>query len=351
MNRARSMLCAALAALPPMTIACKSGGSSTPPPPPPPTVTVTCTNGTMIANEANDYAFSSMIKLSPVSVTPMSNLTFDWSGITTDFLGQPVNPKTDLTTIFLLLVRLPAATFELQLNNDSFATSSIAITPPPQFNPPAGVTSANLFTDFTAGGEPITAANADPYLDATMYMPTNSTFAIVAQTGTSLGTDIRMLQSFELDPSSTNTTVTFTNSSTMLQYTANLHSLDPTGVPAGTAALTLDWSQLNTNALGEDITQTRTNIGNAIVGHYSQTPAELESKFLDLQTIAEDLYTATIASGTVLDFTTLVDSKGNSFQGIDSTGTWLVGLICSNCRNPAPWYLTVLEPVTQPCSD
>ena len=139
-----------------------------------------------------------------------------------------------------------------------------------------------------------------------------------------------------------------TNNSTTLSYTANLHSLHPTGVPAGKANLTLDWSQIQTNALGQPFVTT--NIADAIVGHYTQTPAQLETQFLDLRTIATDLYTANIPSGSVLDFTQLKDKSNNSFPGVDSTGTWLVGLICSGCRNPAPYYLTVLQPTPQPCA-
>jgi hypothetical protein len=205
-----------------------------------------------------------------------------------------------------------------------------------------------------AGGEMITPDLASPYFDPATWTPANSTFAIVAQTGPNLGTDIRMLQSFELDPSSTNTTVTLTNSSTTLTYTADLHSLHPTGVPAGTAALTLDWSQIQNNALGNSFGNTAnyptTSITSAIVGHYTQSLSELESQFLDLQTIAQDLYTAKTPYGNTLDFTTLRDSNGNSFPGVSSDGTWLVGLICGTCQNPAPWYLSVLEPVTQPCA-
>ena len=44
-----------------------------------------------------------------------------------------------------------------------------------------------------------------------------------------------------------------------------------------------------------------------------------------------------------------MDSAGNPFTGITSDGTWLVGLICGNCQNPAPWYLSVLVPAPQPC--
>ena len=217
------------------------------------------------------------------------------------------------------------------------------------------MTTTTLYDNFISANGPVDSSMAATYLDAATYTPSNSTFVIAAQTGTNMiGTGIRMLQSFELDPASSNTTVTMTNNSTTLTYSANLHSLHPTGVPAGTAALTLDWSQLSTNGLNETLsndgspgTVARTNIGNAIVGHYTQTPAELESQFLDLQTIATDLYKADIPSGTVLDFTTLVDDKGAAFPGVDSTGTWLVALICTGCRNPAPYYLTILEPCTK----
>jgi hypothetical protein len=344
MSRARSFLSAALVCLPLMTFAC--GSSSTP------TQSVTCTDGTMIANEANDYTFTSSLMLHPVKVKPMSDLTFNWGGVTKDFLGQTVNPVTDLNDIFVLLVDLPAATFAPQLNNDTFATSSIVIPgPPPSYLPTGGVTMQSLYNNFV-GAYPVDASMAAQYLDAATYTPANSTFVVAAQTGTSMiGTGIRMMQSFELDPSSNNTTVTMTNSSTTLTYSANLHSLHPTGVPAGKANLTLDWTNLSTNGLGVTLNDsTRTNIGAAIVGHYSQTPAELENQFLDLRTLAMDLYTADIPSGTTLDFTTLVDSKGNPFPGIDSTGTWLVGLICTPCHNPAPYYLTILEPVAQPCA-
>jgi hypothetical protein len=307
----------------------------------------------MVAAEANDYAFSSQIMLHPVKVKPQSDLTFDWGGVTKDFLGHAVNPVTDLSTIFVLLVDLPAATLETQLDNDTFTTAAVQITPPPQLQP-TGQTSGGLYESFTAGGEMITPTLAAPYFDPTMWTPANTTFAVVAQTGPNLGTNIHMIQSFELDDSSTNTMVTMTNSSTTLTYHTDLHSLHPTGVPAGVAALTLDWSQIQTNALGNDFGNTpsspTTAITSAIVGHYTQSLSQLESQFLDLQLIAQDLYTADIPSGTTLDFTTLMDSNGQSFNGVTSDGTWLLGLICGNCQNPAPWYLTVLTPAAQPCA-
>jgi hypothetical protein len=157
-----------------------------------------------------------------------------------------------------------------------------------------------------------------------------------------VGMGTRMIQSFQLDPASTNTNVTMTSTSTHLTYTANLHSLQTTAIPAGQAAVTLDWGQMKTNALGN--TFIATNITNALVGHYTQTPAQLETQFLDLDLIATELYQGSIPSGTVVDFSGLEDSSGKSFPGIDATGTWIVALQCGGCRNPAPWYLSILTP-------
>jgi hypothetical protein len=88
-------------------------------------------------------------------------------------------------------------------------------------------------------------------------------------------------------------------------------------------------------------------VTSAVVGHYKETPAELEAKFLDLNLIADQYYTADLVSSTSFDFSTLKEqTTGADFPGVDDSGTWLVGLICGNCRNPAPWYMTVLKPCT-----
>ena len=141
-----------------------------------------------------------------------------------------------------------------------------------------------------------------------------------------------MLQAFNVDASSSNTNVTMTNDSTKLTCQVSLRNLTITGVPGGTAALMLDWSQMQTNALGAQFKEGY--ITSAVVGHYTQTPEELEAKFLDLDTIATNYYRANIGAGSVLDFSTLKDTGGASFPGVDDSGTWLVGLICGNCRNP-----------------
>jgi hypothetical protein len=100
---------------------------------------------------------------------------------------------------------------------------------------------------------------------------------------------------------------------------------------------------MNRNALGEPFDPTDA-ITKMLVGHYKETPAELEQKVLDLDGIAIDFYQGDVWSGTSASFSSLKTSDGRSFPGIDDKGTWLVALQCGACRNPAPWYLTVLKP-------
>jgi hypothetical protein len=302
---------------------------------------VTCNGATIVAKEANDYAFSSTITLSPVTVKQMTNLTFDWSGVTKDFLGHTLKPG-DLSTALAMLWGIKLSDLQTALNTDELYPSDLVVSPPPSMAI-NGNTTAKLY-DFTINGTALSPAMIDGYFDATMYTPANATYILGVQHGSELGREMKMLQAFNVDASSSNTTVTMTNQSTKMTCQVSLRNLTITGVPGGTPALMLDWSQMQTNALGAQFKDGY--ITSAVVGHYMQTPAELEEKFLDLDTIATNYYRADIGAGSVLDFSTLKDASGASFPGVDDNGTWLVGLICGNCRNPAPWYMTILKPCT-----
>ncbi len=297
--------------------------------------------GTVVANEENNYSFSSTITLEPVTVAQMSNLSFDWSGLTRDFMGRDLSPVEDLGMAIVMFWNMPLDQFEAELNEDALFTSDLILSPPLSLLLAAGASSANLY-DFTINTTPVTPEMIEPYFDAALYPPSSATFIAGVETGTALGRNLRMMQAFNLDASSSTTVVPITNDSMNLTYTANLRDLTTTLVPAGTSELTLDWSQMITNGFGREFA--RGDVTTAIVGHYAETPAELETKFLDLDRIALATYQAFIPSGFVLDFKALKDENGTSFPGIDGTGTWMVGLFCGNCRNPAPLYMTILKP-------
>ena len=300
-----------------------------------------CKSATVVANEASNYRFSSEIRLPPTTVKSMTNLKFDWGAVTRDFQGHPVSPMNDIDTMVLFLWRLPLAELESKLNADTLFQSDLEVSPPPSWPNTANATTLNLY-DFTVNGTAVTPDMFNMFFDPALYPPSTFTYMVGAQTGTELGQGSRMLQTFNLDASSSSTTVALKNESTRLTCAVSLRNLTITGVPGETPNLMLDWGQMQTNAMGAEFLQGA--ITRAVVGHYSETPEQLESKFLDLELIAQKYYTAEVTQGSVLDFTTLRDSTGAAFPGVDGTGTWMVGLFCGNCRNPAPWYMTVLKP-------
>jgi len=303
----------------------------------------TCAGTMVTANEANNYMFQSTLSFPPVKVKAMSDLTFDWSAVTKDFENHAVNLGTDINTALILLVSLSLDDFQTALNTDMIPQRAVIGGLPLSIHPTGGQTSAKL-SDFTLNGSP-PPDGILTYFDPTnpLYPSATTTYAFMVATGTTLGRGTRMIQTFQPDTGSTNTTVNATTTSTHLEFTANLHSLTPTLVTAGQAAIKLDWGKMKTNALGNDFDIG--SITDASVGHYTQAPADLEGQnFLDLNMIATEFYTGVPDNGTVVDLSTLKDSSGKAFSGINGNGTWIVALQCGGCRNPAPWYLTVLKP-------
>src|SRR4029079_19338469 len=148
-----------------------------------------CFGASVVAGEANNYTFTSTITLPPVTVAAMSNLTFDWSGLTKDFLGRPMNPATDLGAALMMIWDLPRADFEAALNADALFTADLVVSPPLNL-PVAGNTSGHLH-DFLVNGTAVTPEMFNAYFDAAKYTPANSTFIVAVQTGTDLGRDIR----------------------------------------------------------------------------------------------------------------------------------------------------------------
>jgi hypothetical protein len=300
-----------------------------------------CNDSTIFANEGNNYTFSSTISLPPVKVKPKTELTFDWSEATADITRHAVDPKKDLKLIAVLGWAIPLADLEVKMNADTAASRDLIVVPA-SYATDGKATSQKLF-NFSLSGNPIEPDVMMQYFDDSFYPPDMNCYTVMASGSEEVGKDIRMIQSFQLDPSSSNTTVKMTKDSTKLEFTVDLTKLTSTGVPAGESSVTLDWSKMKKNALNGTFVEGQ--ITRAIIGHYKETPAELSTdKFLDLELIATELYTADIPEGSSIDFSKMKDKDGKAFSGITDDGTWLVALQCGLCHNPAPWYLTVLKP-------
>ena len=205
------------------TTGCTSAPVTTNPQP------MTCGGATIVAKEANDYKFTSTITLPPATVKSMSNLTFDWSAVTKDFLGHSLNTTADLNTVSVLMWQLPLAELEVKLNADTLSMLDLLVVPPPSWPAPGmstgGMTNAPLYS-FTLNGAEVTPADFNMYFDPATFVPSMYSYMVAAATGTEIGQGFRMLQTFKLDPGSSNTTVALKNDSTRLTCQVSAISSD-----------------------------------------------------------------------------------------------------------------------------
>lgn len=293
----------------------------------------------------NNYAFESTVTLNVLPIAPNSPLNFDWSGLTTDITQQPINPTNgEIQAVLVTLLELTPEAFQTKLNANEllngYSEGAVVFYP-------ATATSANLYEFALVGNTmPASAGEIDPFLDPTVFLPATHTFAVLIQDRTDPAHGVRMVQALRIDATSINTDVVISNHSSDLRYETDLTTVVPVQLPAGTATITADWKAMQMgglNAFGNPWIQR--SVDEVMIGHYSLTRAELTAQFLGLENIADELYRGPAAAGATVDLTTLIEAKtGAPFAGIDGTGTWILALNCSECSNPAPWFLTVLEP-------
>ena len=301
----------------------------------------------VVLEDRNDYSFSSSLEIASVAVAPSSDLTFDWSGVTTDMLGHPFDPLASVDMMELMIWRYAEADLVRDIGNDDLDTSNLIALG--QLATQKSRDSATLLEVHSPSGGTIEPQTLLAYVDPERYPPEAHAYVVMIAEGTTFGRGTRMLALFEPNPSETNTEVRLDDDSTRLDYVADLTSLDRVAIPAGTADVVLDWSDeelLTTTATGKPWFATR--ITDVQIAHYrTKTPGALETEFLDLEGVADELYSINLSAGQSVRLSRLTDDEGTAFVGIDDEGTWIAALKCASCSNPAPLFLTILEPCSQ----
>jgi hypothetical protein len=297
-----------------------------------------------ITDETN-YSFQSQLSIQMTTLEDATDLTFDWSNLTRDFFGKPLDPAADIDMILIALWNLTPSELQESLNRDNLPRSSSegAI----MTYPDGSYTSQNLLS-FGLLGNPLPDPEEiwkrfDTQNPDFQYPQDQHTFLLMASTGTTIGRGTRMLSLFNLDPASAQTELSITDESTTLDYSVDLKRAVPVYVPSGEPSVTVDWSSMTVNALGNEYLPTQ--VTEAAVAHFAtDSLADLEAQFLSLEETAEGWWSGPVAAGTSIDLGTLLDQDNAPFTGIDDTGTWLVALFCTaGCNNPAPWSITFLK--------
>ena len=124
---------------------------------------------------------------------------------------------------------------------------------------------------------------------------------------------------------------------------ADLHSLAPIDAPT-TGPWEADWSGITVDGQGNAVNFS--GIDEMIIGEFSPNDTSaVEADFLNLETNATHLWRRALTGGTTADLSEATDGE-TWFESMDPANLYLLGLRCTRCYNPAPVFLTVMNPVT-----
>jgi hypothetical protein len=301
--------------------------------------------GVQMTDLNNFKTLKSQLNIQTIETAPGASLDISWAGITNDILCHPVNPAEDIDdVVFLRLIEPSHDKIAAALDGNGIVANDLRSPGAFEFLP-TGVTTAKL-KDFAFQKTPIDVSNN--YAEDAM-----SSYMLIFQKGIALGHGAVSMVFLKPTAGVTNTTVTApsnapdaTGKCPLLDFSADLTTLTPVQI-SKTGPWILNWSGVKTDSRGQ--TLQKTGIDRMLIGFYAnKTRADLQADFLNLE-IHDTISWEAPFSGVVTSasLTLLKNRKDASpFPGFDqpTPGTWIMGLFCGGCQNPAPLFVTILEP-------
>lgn len=299
---------------------------------------------TLKLTQANNFTAVSSLKIPALTAAAGADIQICWEGVMKDLQGHPLT-TADINDVSFIPLKLTQAQIEDQLNTSNLDTNKISGSSYEVL--PTGSTTCAKLSEFVppTGGAKLDPASVFKIQDGVTYL-------VVFAKGTQLGFGARTM--FFLVPSSSDTTQKVeaqADSSTMLSYMADLHDLTPVH-PSINKPPYVDWSGVTKN--GQNVDIGKSDISSILIGFYKgKTVSDLEAGFLNLQEKTEAMggptqsWQVSISSGQEANLANAPGRNGeaplSSFAMADQ-GTWLMGMFCSSCQNPAPQIVSILVP-------
>jgi len=281
--------------------------------------------------DENNFSYTGTVDIPKIETSSGTDLFIDWGELSSDIRCHELDPAEDIDNVSL--IRFPYLTqeeVEDKINNDNL--QQVDQDGYVEYTNEGGTT-VNL-SELSFFGTPIDVP--------TEYNADGGTYLVIHATGNTPGVGSRMLAFLTPSEDSENTDVNIPSGCGVLDFSADLTSLTPTSIPAD-GPWFVDWRALTTNGLGNAFDLS--NVDGLMLGFYEGlTTEDLQTQFLDLELIATTLYEMDLSGGSAADLAEMSDGT-NNFSGFSADGVWILGLMCSTCANPAPLFLTVLEPV------
>lgn len=300
--------------------ACGGDGGGTPPP-------------VALLDENNYHAFG-RLSLPTVETASGTDVEICWTDMTTDIQCHALAPEVDIDNVALLRLSLGESEVEDRLTAGTLAQAEISGYVESRADHLS--TCARLF-DFSFRGTSVKVV--DEYQERP-----GETFMLLFTHGTKTGLGARMMMFIKPTAASGNTKVSAPPGCGLLDFKVDLSSLRKVVVPAQ-GPWVLDWRNVTVDGLGNQVLSTDPD--KLFVGFYQgKTTADLEAAPFQLEAMATSLWDLALTGEPTADLgRATLRSTGAPFDGFSrAAGTWVLALMCSTCQNPAPIFLTILEP-------
>lgn len=277
----------------------------------------------LVAVEAQHGALARATLVSPTSsLAAGRDVRLSWAELSRDLLGHDVVPTVDVVQARLFVFNsLPAESILAGLATESLDQGDVGILAATET-----AAASCLLSDFELQGHWI--------LPETDFVEGSGTWLVELLDGEAT---LRALSLFEPRADKETSEVAITDDTSSLTVTVDTSVGQPISLPSG-GRVTLDWSSLDTDLFGNELTHSGIDRVEFL------RVAELPTDPWDLPSLDERIlqrWTADVSGGTTLDLDAL-DGEGD-FTVPNGDGATLLALHCGRCTLPIPRFLATLE--------
>ncbi len=287
---------------------------------------------------ADDNNYTSVSELSIPIIETASGVDIDicWADLVEDIQCHELDPLADLDQVSMLrLLNVTEGEVEDHIEADDLPQSAVDGYVSVEANHESTCTKLSAMT--------LLGTEIDV---STEYVENDSnTYMLLFASGLTIGQGARSMAFLQPSEDSDVTRVDVGSGCGLLEFTADLSSASAVPV-SEKGPYVLDWSGMSKDSQGKTIIFQ--DIDRVVLGFYAgMSVGDIEENIFDLELMATELYEIDHDGGRSTELSLAIERDSEAaFDGFerDEDGVWLVGLLCSTCRNPAPLVLSVLEP-------
>lgn len=274
--------------------------------------------------DENQYRLEAEISVEELHVVPGADVLVDFSGLTEDLQGHPIDAAVDVDQASLFAFRgLEPLEIRERLVSNELAQSDIAgwLTAFPE------TTSVALSEFGTMGNK----------LDAPHFFVAGTTWMVALQANQ--GRTASSLLFLIPDARASVEAVAMENDTSHLRAEVDFLALSPVTVASDVPDLVLDWADVATDGFGHPFANS--SVTQLLLARFNESPESLSSAVLDLEGLAEETWTMELGGSSWANLGSL---RGETeFVGVYPGSTWVMMLRSEDSMNPAPYLLTRLE--------